>query len=77
MLSAIAVVLLFPKLDGISKPTLLIFLVSEETEGTSSDLTIISPNLSKHFSRRFWDIYDLDLMLLISFVSLLLFLQLI
>ena len=73
MLSAFAVAWLFPEWDGISKPTLLMFLVSEETEGISSDLTIISPNLSKHFSRRFWDMYDSDLMLLISFCKFITF----
>ena len=78
MLSVIVVSWIFPKWDSISKPTLLMFLVSEKTEGTSSDLIIISRNLSKHFSRRFCDIYDLDLILLIFFfVNLLLFLQLI
>ena len=73
MLSVIAVAWIFPKWDGISKSTLLMFLVSEETEGTSSNLNIISPNLSKHFSRRFCDIYDLDLKLLIYFCKFITF----
>ena len=49
------------------------FLVSEEAEETLSDLIIISPNLSKHFSRRFCEIYDLDLMSLISFYKFITF----
>ena len=53
MLLAIAVAWLFPEWDDISKHTFLMFLVSEETEETSSVLTIISPILSKQFSRRF------------------------
>ena len=73
MLSAFSIALLFLGWNDISKPTLLMFLVYEEIEGTSSDLIIISPNLSKHFSRRFWDIYDLDLMLLISFCKFITF----
>ena len=49
------------------------FSVSEETEETSPVLTIISSGFSKHFSRRFWDIYDLVLMLLISFYKFITF----
>ena len=70
MLLAIVVTWLFPEWDGISKPTFLMFLVSEEVKETSSVLRIISPNLSKHFSRRFCEIYDLNLISLISFVNL-------
>ena len=73
MLSAIAVAWLFPKWDDISKPTLLMFLISKETEGTSSDLVIIFLNLSKHFSRIFCDIYDLNLILLILFCKFITF----
>ena len=76
MLSAIVVVWLFPEWDNITKPTLLMFLVFEETEETSSVLIIISLNLSKHFSRRFCDIFDLDLILLISFYKFITFFQL-
>ena len=72
MLSTFVVAWLFPEWDGISKPTLLMFLVYEEIEGTSSNLTTISFNISKHFSSRFWDIY-LDLMLLISFCKFITF----
>ena len=57
-------------MDGISKSTLLMFLVFDEVEETSCDLIIISPNISKHFSRRFCDIYDLDLISLISFCKI-------
>ena len=53
MLSTIAVTWIFSEWDYISKPTFLMFLVSEEAEETSSVSIIISPNLSKHFSRRF------------------------
>ena len=73
MLSAIVVVWIFLEWESISKPTLLMFLVSEEIEETSFVLTIISHNLSKHFSRRFCDIYDLDLMLLIYFCKFITF----
>ena len=73
MLSAIVVVWLFPEWDDISNPTLMMFLVSEETEETSSIHIIIFPNLSKHFSRRFCEIYDLDLISLISFCKFITF----
>ena len=73
MLLAFIVAWLFPIWDDISKPTFLMFLVYEDTEETSSVLTIISPILSKHFSRRFWDICDLVLMLLISFCKFITF----
>ena len=73
MLSAIAVAWLFLEWDDISKPTLLMFLVSEKAEETSCDLIIISHNLSKHFSRKFCEIYDLDLISLISFYKFIIF----
>ena len=76
MLSTIVVVWLFPEWDGITKPTLLMFLVFEETKETSFVLIIISPNISKHFSRRFCDIYDLDLISLIFFCKFTTFFQL-
>ena len=68
MFLAIIVAWLFPGWDDISKPTFVMFLVFKEIEETSFVLTIISPILSKHFSRRFWDIHDLVLMLLIYFL---------
>ena len=73
MLSAIVVAWIFPEWDDISKPTLLMFLVSKKTEETSFVLIIISPNLSKHFSRRFCEIYYLDRISLISFCKFITF----
>ena len=69
MLLAIVVAWLFSKWDGISKPTFFMFLVLEEVEETSFDLIIISHK----FSRRFCEIYDLDLISLISFYKFIIF----
>ena len=73
MLSAIVVDCLFFEWNDISKHILLMFLVSEEIEKTTSVLIIISPNISKHFSRRFCEIYGLDLVSLISFYKFITF----
>ena len=73
MLLAFVVAWLFSGWDDISNPTFKIFLAFEETEDISYVLTIISLISSKHFSRRFWVIYDLVLMLLISFCKFITF----